>query len=52
MHIDETRQHIPAAEVDGFIACGDVLRVGNFGDLLAVDADGLARLRLHVLRAV
>ena len=52
VHIDETRQHIPAAEVDGFIACGDVLRVGNFGDLLAVDADGFARLRLHVLRAV
>ena len=52
VHIDETRQHISAAEVDGFIACGDVLRVGNFGDLLAVDADGLAHLRLHVLRAV
>ena len=52
VHIDEARQHISAAEVDGLIACGDVLRVGDFGDLIAVDADGFARLRIHVLRAV
>ena len=52
VHVDETRQHIFSAEVDCLIACGDMLCVDDLADLLSGDAHGLARLRLHVLRAV
>ena len=52
VHVDETRQHIFSAEVDCLIARGDMLCVDDLADLLSGDAHGLARLRLHVLRAV
>ena len=52
VHIDESRQHVFTAEVDSFVACGELLRVDDLADLVAVNADGLACLRLHVLRAV
>ena len=46
------RVELMTAEGDCLIACGDMLCVDDLADLLSGDAHGLARLRLHVLRAV